>query len=219
MVSRSSIVILALTVSILRTTACYGLSIVEKGPIEWNPSVDPQPPTLVIEVANTTDTDSDNVLLWQLEVEIVPANDSTGVLEFDSIGQPPANNYLYGDCSENFYEEHDFYDPPTIAFINDLECSRVGIPIAAGEQFALAQLNFNSTPVILGTFDVTVLPPPGNFEGSLWLDGLYNDMEFTNVPSSEGSVIIGSIVVVPESRTLTLALYCLVASYLWPSRC
>ena len=73
--------------------------------------------------------------------------------------------------------------------------------------YNMGTLGFSASGTASGTWDLYVVQQGGVFFRSFWANGSLADEDFSNLPRGAGnsSILIGTINVVPEPGTLSLA--------------
>lgn len=191
------IVIAALLLAIASVNSAFALSINAPN-IIWNPAVQGTPSgNITVQVANPT---ADPTLLagWQLDLALQQVSGS-GTLEFanDSIASLGASYVMFGNSSGLFST----LTPTSIfAFDFDPPGPPLGVTVPVSGK-AFLNVNFSTPNNAQGVWNLIAVAGPGLTQ---WSDSNGNDVDFTNVPSSGQSVVIGTITVVPEPSTIVL---------------
>jgi hypothetical protein len=155
---------------------------------------------MVIGIDNTTGI-SDVLYGWQLGLEIVPQSGATGSLRFKTAALPDAA-YLLDGRSDGLTPA--FSGPAdTIKIIGDTDSLFSGVSVPPSGK-NLLQLDFDALPGSFGLFYIKAVPDL--FNGCNWFSGDFSARDYVNVPFSGGSVILGSVNVVPEPSLAVLLL-------------
>ena len=172
--------------------------------LSWSPTTQLSPQYL-FGVENISGTD-DPLSAWQLRIKIVPDENATGLVEFNSATEPP--DYLLADRSIGIVVA--FFGPPnTVGLMGDDDQFFFGVEVPPSGT-NLLRVDFAASPDALGRFDIVVLPhQPGVEEGTAWfylnLDTFeVETRDFENIPFGGGPLTVGSVTVVPEPSTIVL---------------
>ena len=171
----------------------------------WDPSSQPSP-TFTVGIQNLSDTDL--LIAWQVELEIVPVGAASG-LSFASVSMP-TSNYSLGSNSDGFVGT---INNPTslVAFDTAYNEGPVSVP-ASGDN--LLSATFSAAPGAQGTFNIVAIPDA--LTGSYWYSSdvgetNFNQYAFSNVPfgTNDPPVVIGVVslgvaATVPEPQSAVL---------------
>jgi hypothetical protein len=187
----------AITLLIALTSQAHagGLTVTASNVI-WNPVHDPSP-AVVIAIENPGNT-PDLLFAWSLGLNITPAAGSHGTLSFNTATLP--SSYLLDLRSDGLVPT--FTGPSaSIPVIGDTDAAFLGITVpATGEN--LLQTSFVASVGASGVFQISLVP--SSLQGTNWIPSDFSPRAFDNVPFGGGSVVVGSVTLVPEPSSFDL---------------